>query len=300
MKSSNTADFTKKAKQVHGNIYDYSKVNYINLNTKVEIICPIHGSFLQSPSDHIHSSHGCPVCGGTHRLSTSEFIRRAKQVHGNKYDYSKVCYKNMRTKVIIICPVHGKFQQLPKDHLNRGAGCPFCNRNFPLTTETFIERAKQVHGNKYDYSKARYINGRTPITIICPIHGEFCQRPDPHIYQKCGCPKCKESNGEKEIRVWLESHHIIYKTEYKFSGCKYKKLLPFDFYLPDYNICIEFDGEHHFKANPYFKTSTLEETQKRNRIKDDYCIENNIELIRIPYKSFPNIDTILTHSVLNK
>ena len=122
-------------------------------------------------------------------LTTEQFIEKAKQIHGNKYDYSKVEYVNNHTKVCIICPEHGEFWQTPNSHLN-GNGCSSCKGLKKLTTKEFIERAKQVHGNKYDYSKTIYVNKRTKVCIICPIHGEFYQTPHNHVYQKQGCPEC--------------------------------------------------------------------------------------------------------------
>ena len=118
------------------------------------------------------------------KLNTSEFIRKAHEVHGDKYDYSKVKYVNSHTPITIICPVHGEFQQLPYCHL-QGNGCSACNGGDRfkdrLTTEEFIQKAKEVHGNKYDYSKVNYVNAHTPITIICPVHGEFQQEPCDHL-----------------------------------------------------------------------------------------------------------------------
>lgn len=111
---------------------------------------------------------------------TKVFIRKALKVHGNWYDYSKVEYKGSRTKVTIICPIHKDFEQTPTNHLN-DKGCNKCgnlNRGkyHVLTTQTFIERSKSIHNNKYDYSKVNYINNRTKICIICPEHGEFWQK----------------------------------------------------------------------------------------------------------------------------
>ena len=111
---------------------------------------------------------------------TKEFIAKAKAVHGDKYDYSKVNYVNSFTKVTIICPKHGEFEQTPNLHL-KSQGCPNCYGNKKMTIEEFIKRAKEVHGDKYDYSKVKYVNALTKVTIICPIHGEFEQTPAKHL-----------------------------------------------------------------------------------------------------------------------
>lgn len=119
-----------------------------------------------------------------------KFIIKANRVHNNFYIYENVDYKNSHTKVEIVCPIHGKFTQRPTNHL-RGQGCPICSNNKKLTTETFIQNAKKIHGNKYDYSKVEYVNMHTPVCIICPEHGEFWQKPAEHTIQKSGCLKCK-------------------------------------------------------------------------------------------------------------
>ena len=111
---------------------------------------------------------------------TINFIEKAKAVHGDKYDYSKVEYVKAKEKVCIICQEHGEFWQTPNNHL-RGEGCPFCYGSKKLTTEEFISKAKQIHGNKYDYSNVNYVNKYTKVCIICPEHGEFWQKPSNHL-----------------------------------------------------------------------------------------------------------------------
>ena len=128
-----TESFIENAIKIHGDKYDYSKVNYVNASTKVCIICPIHGEFWQTPDKHLSLKQGCPKCGHIlngikKRLGVNEFVRRAKKVHGDKYDYSKVEYINCATKVCIICPQHGEFWQTPYCHL-KGHGCPTCNES---------------------------------------------------------------------------------------------------------------------------------------------------------------------------
>ena len=125
-KKLNTEEFIEKSKLVHGNRYDYSKVEYVNTDTKVCIICPGHGEFYQTPHAHINGQ-GCPICTGTKKLTTEEFIEKSKLVHGDRYDYSKVEYVNTNTKVCIICSEHGEFWQTPHNHINGCQGCPDCN-----------------------------------------------------------------------------------------------------------------------------------------------------------------------------
>jgi hypothetical protein len=192
--------FINRAKEIHGNNYDYSKVDLINVETKVIIICNKHNiEFQQTPKSHCSGS-GCPFCGketsdNKKTMTQEEFINKAKATHRNKYDYSKVVYKNSCTKVEIVCKKHGIFKQLSTHHIG-GAGCRKCAiESITLAQNKFIERSKEIHENKYDYSKVIYINNTTKITIICPDHGEFQQVPSEHTRGRgcfrCNlCPKC--------------------------------------------------------------------------------------------------------------
>ena len=223
-------EFIEKSKKIHGEKYDYSKVNYINGKTKVIIICPIHGEFEQLPGVHM-SGHHCPKCASMRRKeklssNTEEFIKKAKLIHGDKYNYSKVVYKGNRQKVTIICPIHGEFQQTPFCHLQNN-GCPKCGtynksndksrkgyKIIKYTTDSFIEKAKSIHGDKYDYSKTVYISKRLPVTIICPIHGEFKQTPEKHLIGH-GCQKCGiEKVGRKNA---LTTEEFIRRSKEKFG-----------------------------------------------------------------------------------
>ena len=181
-----TKVFISKAIQIHGEKYDYSKVNYVNAKTKVTIICKIHGDFTQTPSNHL-SKFNCQKCAKNFKLNTIAFIEKAKQIHGDRYDYSKVEYVNTNTQIIILCKEHGKFTQIPDFHINRKCGCPKCSNNVKLDLLEFIENAKKIHGDRYDYSNGDYVNSTTNIQIICKKHGIFNQTPDIHVYQKCGC-----------------------------------------------------------------------------------------------------------------
>lgn len=224
MRKLTTKEFIEKAKIVHGDKYDYSKTVYTSSRDKVCIICPIHGEFWQKANEHLRG-HGCDKCGGTYRLDTDEFIRRAKLVHGNKYDYSKTVYVNSNTKVCIICKEHGEFWQMPHAHLG-GSGCPKCH-GVCNTTEDFIYNAKKVHGDKYDYSKVEYIDSVTPVCIICKEHGEFWQKPVKHLIGH-GCNKCGlESRKEKQFLTqdeFIEKAKKVHGDKYDYSKVVYKTM----------------------------------------------------------------------------
>ena len=288
MKKKTTEEFIEDAKKIHGNRYDYSLVDYKNSHTKVKIICPIHGVYEQVPYTHMNAGGGCNKCAIEFKarnlsLTKEQFINKSNQIHNNKYDYSLSEYKNNSTKIKIICPIHGIFEQKPMSHL-AGNGCSTCGGTKKLTTKEFIEKAEIVHGNRYDYSLVEYINASKKVKIICKEHGVFKQNLIKHVSAKQGCPKCRKSKGENQIKLFLESNDIGYIGEKTFEECKNILKLPFDFYLPNYNICIEFDGEQHFKPRERFGgIESFNEQKLRDKIKTEYCIKNNIKLIRIKY-----------------
>ena len=310
-------DFIKKAKEVHGDKYDYRKVVYVNSKTKVCIICPEHGEFWQTPEKHINRKQGCPKCRGFNR-TTDEFIELAKQKFKDGLTFEKTEYKGSNKKLCITCKKHGDFYITPHDLLN-GQGCPICGRErigaaHSDNQETFIKKVKDkglmdlydfsevvyersnkpiklyckekdnkgrehghfyitpngllmghrcpkcsnvyrrtqaeliedfrmVHGDKYDYSKVVFKNMRTKVCIICPEHGEFWQIPYAHL-QGQGCTQCKMSHMENKICRLLKKHDIDFEYESNINGILKRKTV--DFYLPKSNVCIECQGGQHF------------------------------------------------------
>jgi len=158
--------------------------------------------------------------------------------------YSKVNFINANIHVIIICKEHGEFTQIPDFHINRKCGCPKCSNNVKLDTQTFIEKAIKIHGNKYIYSKVNYINNYTNLIIICNKHGEFTQQPYVHLLEH-GCPSCINKTEFKFYEKIKEIYPTI-KRQYKVEWCKNKLCLPYDFVIEELNIIIEIDGEQHF------------------------------------------------------
>ena len=285
-------EFVTRCKKIHGDKYDYSLVVYKGAKEKVKIICPLHGTFEQLPRVHDHQKSGCYIChhGGTQ----DAFIRKAINIHNDTYDYSLVEYKNNHEKVKIICKTHGIFLQSPDKHI-MGRRCPKCSSNgYKPTTAEFIVKAIKLHGNRYNYTKTKYMGSENKLIIICKKHGEFLQTPRAHI-KGCGCQKCKQSKGENVIEKWLIENKLLYVKQKKFPGCKYKNLLQFDFYLEDYNMCIEFDGAQH--TSGWWKASTpqdkLEDIKRKDEIKNNFCISNHIRLLRIPFTNIKDVPTIL-------
>ena len=190
-------EWVERATKKHNGFYDYSKSFYTLTNKKITIICPIHGEFEQVAHSHLHGK-GCRKCFSSKRAHTiKEFKSRATKTHNGLYDYSKSFYTTRREKLIIICPIHGEFEQRAYSHLD-GVGCMKCCR---VDTEIFIERATKTHNGLYDYSKSFYTLTNKKITIICPAHGEFEQIANSHLQGK-GCDKCSHRISKGEI-MWL-------------------------------------------------------------------------------------------------
>lgn len=243
-----TEIFIDRARKIHGDFFDYSEVNYKNAYSSITVICPVHGPFQQRAGAHLRGQ-GCFKCAvDAKSLTTEKFIKKAREVHGNKYDYSKVNYKNNHAKVPIICPVHGPFQQYPINHL-RGHGCKSCVGLERLTTKEFINRAQKVHGHKFDYSKTIYINAETNVIIICPVHGKFAQMAYNHLTGR-GCLKCalheKKSKGEKELCDFIKS---IYPGEILENTRKFIGRKELDIYLPELKLALEYNGEYWHKIH---------------------------------------------------
>jgi len=227
------------------------------------------------------------------KLTTEEFIEKAKKIHGDKYDYSLVDYKKSHSNIKIICKIHGIFEQLPNNHLG-GKGCIKCTNKEKLNIKIFIDRSNKIHNNKYKYELINNLNKLSYINIICPIHGKFIQRISSHIGGKNGCPNCNESKGELKISKFLDKNGIKFKRQFTFEKCKNKQNLPFDFYLIDYNICIEYDGEQHFNPIKYFGgPKRMQKIKLNDSIKNKFCSDYGIKIIRISYLNYDKIESYL-------
>jgi len=370
---STTEEFIRKAKEIYGDQYDYSKVDYTGNKEKVCIICPEHGEFWMTPNNHLRG-HRCPECYGTPKLTTEQFIARAKRVHGDRYDYSKIDYQGLSKKVCVICRNHGEYWVYPQTHLKggncptcngilptdlsaqitripritlpifiekctqkhngkydysgvnfvhlddfvkiicpyhgefwqrakvhyRGYGCPICGGSKRLTNEEFIEKAKLVHEDKYDYSKVQYVNTATKVCIICPEHGEFWQTPNNHLFG-AGCPTCPESNMEGEIRHLLLANNIAFEQEKGVDWLRYNRSMFLDFFLPEYGVAIECQGRQHFSPSRLFGGEDFFKlTIERDAAKKKLCEEHGIQIlyysnahIKYPYPVFESMRALL-------
>ena len=298
-----TEEFIEKAKKKHGNKYDYSAVEYVNNAKRICIICPEHGEFWQTPNSHL-SGRGCPECfkkrqsvitAERNALTQEDFLERAREAHGNKYDYSLVEYQDSHSKVRIICPKHGEFKQEANNHL-QGHGCPKCaaekiSEQNTHTTQDFIRLANELHNNRYDYSKVEYLKAKKKVCIICPEHGEFWQTPDSHL-RGAGCPKCNKSHLQRSVADFLTKIGIVFEEEKTFDWLVKVRKMPLDFYLPGRNVAIECQGEQHFKKYRFEKDDTeLTKRQNNDTFKRNLCEEHNVKIIYVNYND--KIETVL-------
>lgn len=309
-----TEEFVKKAHEIHNNIYSYKKSNYVNSNTKICIECAEHGYFWMLPHNHL-KGQGCPVCSAfkcheSHKIGKDKFIEEAKKIHKNYYNYDKVVYVKSRKPVIIICPEHGEFLQCPDKHL-KGCGCHYCKTG--NSKIQFIQKAKKLHNNFYDYSKVNYVNSTTPVEIICPIHGSFWQQPHVHLdisrNHPKGCPECaKKSHGEKIIQDFLDKNNYVYTKQFFIQADKILKnstkvLIDFCLKIGEQTVFIEYNGMQHYTYVPHFHRGGIIDfikQTKRDMWLKQYCKEQNI--ILLTYNYLQKDKTILTklESDLNK
>jgi hypothetical protein len=240
--------FLQKAKEIHGDTYDYSQIIYTVQREKVIIICGLHGPFPQAPSDHIYDANGCPTCAGNKRLTLAEFLINAYAVHGDEYDYSFVG-DDIRSKrdVKIVCRQHGPYTQMPYVHTTRGQGCAECGRlSKYLTTDEFIAKAKSIHYNTYDYSLVEYTHSNHPVKIICKKHGLFLQSAHGHL-TGYGCSLCVRTVSLAETS-WLD--HLMIPNEWRQKSIRINdKLYRLDAYDHHTNTAYEFDGDF-WHGNP--------------------------------------------------
>lgn len=307
MKKLNIDEFIYLAKSIpEHSIYDYSKSVYIKSIIDIEILCTIHNSYFWiKPNNHLSKKQGCPICSSekvsiNNRKSLEQFRLESKNIYNDKYILeSPHKYKNNNTILDFKCIVHNSyFKQTPKNHLKH-IGCINCRKEIcskrMKSTETFRLEAESIHW--YDYKNSIYTGCHNKLEIECPIHGIFKQTPAKHIYDKQGCPKCNKSfsKGEHRIEEILNKLNINHIREHRIDD----SLLKFDFYLPYHNMCIEYDGIQHFEPIEQFG-GIIEYNKRiiRDERKNKICMELDIYLLRISYKDYNKIESIINRSVL--
>lgn len=286
--------FIKKSKALHEGL-DYSVTQYTGAHNPVKLRCIKHDLVYEVSiaSNHIGSLHqrGCPKCAreatvAYHTMPLEDFLFKAAFVHGDRYDYSKVQWVNANTEIEIICKEHGPFKQLPVVHINQKCGCPECGKRtqaakHSYTQDEFIEMARRVHGDKYTYECTHYVGIDTPIMVNCRKHGPFQTTPHNFIHAKSGCPKCNNPKLESIVESWLKEQNIKYESQKRFEWLRNKRNLVLDFFLPDYNVAIECQGDQHF-THQFLSKKRKEYISKigeRDKMKHDQCAEHDIPII---------------------
>lgn len=283
--------FINECKQIHGDRYDYSITEYNGSSDCINVICPIHGLFTLQANHHLEGQ-GCSKCKKsrvkvskreTKKVTSLEnFIKQSTIIHQGKYMYDKSIYKGTKTPLIITCPIHGDFLQSPSQHL-QGYGCDMCGRNKIsqhklMTTEEFITKANVKHLYKYSYDKTDLNNkdNKGRVIINCPVHGDFPQRPIPHL-QGQGCPFCKQSHMEELIMKELIENNIQFEYQKRLEWLGLQSL---DFYLPQSNIAIECQGRQHFEEISHFGGKQgLHNAISRDIRKKNLCNEHSVKIL---------------------
>lgn len=288
-----TSEYIGIFKEKYGDKYDYSKVEYINENTEIVLICPKHGEFKRKPKSFL-KGYECEECRGKHKhnkMTQEEFIDKVNELYGDNIDTSKVIYKGSDNEVELFCKKHNLYFKRKAYEVLHINACPQCgnekmkeaNRK---TTEEFIEKAKVIHNNLYNYDKTIYINSKSYVIVTCPIHGDFNVIAGNHIHKTHphGCPKCNKSYGEIIIEQALRFHNINFISQYTdtFLKTSTNGKQSIDFYLPDYNIGIEYQGVQHFMDIKYYGGEEAFQIRKtRDIIKYNKCKKEHIDLFYV-------------------
>lgn len=274
--------------------YDYSKAVYNGARKKVCVICPVHREFWLTP-DNLYRGEGCPKCSKFRNRPTAEsFLAAARKKHP-EYDYSETVYTGAKEKMKIICLKHGPFWVNSWNFMNKG-GCPACSKERSAKlrakpVEIFVKESKEIFGEKYDYSKVKYITGIKSVTIICLTHGDFQIAPRDHL-SGCGCPKCRKSSHSEDIlQQFLMENNILFERNKKFNELKDLKGLSYDFYLPEENILIELNGGQHYRYTPFYHLDehAFHRQKHHDWLKRKYAKDHGIKLLVIPYWEFKKI-----------
>lgn len=293
--------FIKRSIDKHGDKYDYSSTIYKNMKSYVTIVCKKHNYlFYQTPYGHLASkSGGCGKCNpvGKGCSNNDIFINKSILLHGDKYSYDLVDYISSNKKVTIVCNIHGRFMITPNSHLN-GRGCRKCAGNHKYEISELISIFNKKYYNKYEYDFSDYKNIKSRVKVKCPNHSYF-ETSAELLLNGYGCSSCgKLSIGEERVSKYLTNKGIEYEKQKTFDGCFYTNKMQFDFYIPEKNVCIEYDGKQHFEPIEYFGgVNSYKEQIIKDEIKNSFCAERGIKLIRIPYYQYNNIEKIL-HSEL--
>lgn len=289
----------KRSKELYGDKFNYdlflnNNFKYTGNKQKIPVYCKeCKKEFYATVADFL-KGHNCPYCkkkiiSKIWKKDFKTFVKEARKVHGNKYNYVEKTFIDYNHYTDIICPKHGVFKMRPHNHVSsQHQGCPMCynerrGETLFYTTDEFIKKAKEIHGDKYNYSKVKYERSNKKVCIICSEHGEFWQAPNDHL-RGHGCPKCNLHKMEMNIADFLSKNNVKFEQQYKVEWLGRQSL---DFYLPEYNAAIECQGEQHFMVVPFWGGEKgFKCRQERDKIKKEKCDKHNIKIYYFCYKNF--------------
>lgn len=293
MKKITNTYFLKESRKTHGDLdnYDFSSLDVTQRDNKnrITIICKKHGPF-QIRHNHFMNGQRCPYC--TSYYKSDEQVREELSLLHPELDFSETKYseRDKQNRIKVICPIHGK-QYINYYNLKNGQGCGECRyiksaKSNSITNEEFIQKAKQIHGEKYEYTKLNTferINGK--VIITCPLHGDFLVSVPNFLKRKSGCPICNQSHLENEITIFLQSNNISYVRQF---NTEWLNRLKIDFYLTEFNIAIECQGGQHFYPIKHFGgEDSFNYLIRNDKVKFEKCKENNVDLIYFSHHTFP-------------
>jgi len=295
-------EFQQRLKENYGDNFE-TLTPHINSKSKIKVKCKKCGNEWTTLSGSLLRGRGCKKCHTlTQKRTNDNFLEKFTENYGDKYELLSD-YINANAKVKVKCNICDNIWETKAYHfIHTKSGCPKCaskdngitNRK---THEKFIEDVQKVHSNKYEVV-GQYIKANQKIEIKCNTCDNNWNIVPYSLLQGVGCPVCNQSKGEFIIKTFLESNNFIYKPQYVFDECRYKNPLHFDFYLPNYNTCVEYDGVQHFKPVEHFGgEERLKYTIENDKIKNKFCKENKIKMIRIPYTQIGIIEKILSEKL---
>lgn len=268
---------------------------YKNNRTRVDVMCNVCGNTFSPKASSLYMGHGCPYCSGRVGKTTEQFIDEMSEKNPNVKILGK--YKNSKTKIETLCNECGHLWMPTPNTLLSGEGCPRCSGLMKKTQEEFVEEMRIKHPTITVIGE--YINNRTKVKCFCnECKTYFFSAPHTMLSNGNGCSNCTTSRGENRIKEWLNDNGYKYNTQHIFEDCKDVRVLPFDFYIPSYNVAIEYDGIQHFEPKDFFGgEESFNKLKEHDSIKSNYCVENNIRLLRIPYYRYDEIESILKNEL---
>jgi hypothetical protein len=303
-------DFIENVNKLYKkDLYDYSHIDYVDRKTKISPFCNKHKKFFSKTPMKMLQGHGCPDCGRekqnkSRRKTQEQFLREILAID-SPYDFSKFIYSGHGVQSVVICEKHGEWSTTPASLL-KNKGCLYCaneNRNNKKVENAkmkFFTNMKKIFP-EYDFSQFNYYRKSTHGTVVCPDHGSWETSPTLLVNSR-GCPTCNKSKGERRVQNYLDLILCSYETQKRFINCKNERELPIDFFIPDYNMLIEYQGEQHYKPVQFGSMKSkqaqdaFKETRFRDKIKRRFCKDYGIILIEIPYWDYNKVELILENN----